>query len=73
MKRAALNQATRAQTPVGALGKRIGKNRSVQERLDMKIVAELGKIGLFRKGWISKSVAGMVKIGLFRKLWTSKA
>ena len=68
-----MNKAIRVQTPVGALGKRIGKNRSVQERLDMKIVAELSKIGLFRNGWISKSVAGMVKIGLFRKLWASKA
>ena len=68
-----MNQATRVQTPVGALGKRIGKNRCVQERLDMKIVAELGKIGLFRKGWISKCVDELVKIGLFRKLWISKA
>ena len=47
--RAALNQATRVQTPAGAFGKRIGKNRSVQEGLDMKIVAGLDKVGLIRK------------------------
>ena len=40
--RRALHQATRVQTPAGAFGKRIGgKNRSVQEGLDMKIVAGL--------------------------------
>ena len=50
--REALNQATRVQTPAGAFGKRIGKNRSVQEALDMKIVAGLDKMGLFRKRWV---------------------
>ena len=50
--RAALNQATRVQTLAGAFGKRIGKNRSVQEGLDMKIVAGLDKMGLFRKRWV---------------------
>ena len=37
---------------------RIGKNRSVQEGLGMKIVAGLDKIGLFRKRWISKRLLG---------------
>ena len=42
--RAAVIPATRVQTRVGAFQKRIGKNRPVQEALDMKLVAELGKI-----------------------------
>ena len=35
--------APRFLIPAGAFGKRIGKNRSVQEGLDMKIVAGLEK------------------------------
>ena len=50
--RAAVIPATRVQTRVGAFQKGIGKNRSVQERLDIKMVAGLGKIGMFRMGWI---------------------
>ena len=80
----ALSQATRVQTPVGRLKIRIVKNRSAQEGLDMKIIAGLDKIGLFRKRWISKKdwknrsveeglemkiVAGLDKIGLFRRGW----
>ena len=42
--RAAVIPATQVQTRVEAFQKRIGENRSVQEALDMKIVAGLGKI-----------------------------
>ena len=50
-----MDQVPRVQTPARAFGKRIGKNQSVQEGLDMKIVAEWDKIGLLRKGWRSKA------------------
>ena len=50
--RAAMSQATRVQILTGALGKKIGKNRPVQDGLDMKIVAGLDKVGLFRKRWV---------------------
>ena len=56
--------------PLGRLGKKIGKNRSVQEGLDKKIVAGLVRIGKNRsvkEGLDMKIVAGLDKIGLFIK------
>ena len=53
-----MSQATRVQILAGAFGKKIGKNRSVQEGLDMKIVAGLDKMGLFRKHWVLKKSWG---------------
>ena len=50
--RAALSPATRVQARFEALEKWIGKNRSVQEGLDIKMVAGLDKIGLIRKRWV---------------------